>query len=105
MGVTAFGVTVPSTPGFFGVIQYCFRISLQPFGLNMAAVLGASVYYHLTQYILVTATGLFFLSRMGLRLGDLRREAHASHDENADASQPDAAAQPTEQQHKLCSSA
>ena len=34
MGAVAFGVTVPSTPGFFGVIQAIFRAVLVPFGVD-----------------------------------------------------------------------
>ena len=75
MGVVAFGVTVPSTPGFFGVIQVAFRLSLVPFGVSATDAVAASVYYHLTQWVAVTAVGLVFLQRTGLRLRQLERAA------------------------------
>ncbi len=75
VGVTAIGVTVPSTPGFFGVIQVCFWISLRLFDVSQADAFAASVYYQMTQYIPITLVGLYFLSRTGLRLGDIEKEA------------------------------
>lgn len=75
LGITAIGVTVPSTPGFFGVIQLCFWISLQAFGVSKADAFAASVYYQLSQYIPVTLIGLYFSHREGLKLGDAEREA------------------------------
>lgn len=80
-GVTAVGVSVPSTPGYFGVIQLCFDVSMKSQesiakipGID-SLVLGASMYYQLSMYIPVTALGLYFLNRAGLHLGDLQKEA------------------------------
>ncbi|MFQ5853031.1 MAG: lysylphosphatidylglycerol synthase transmembrane domain-containing protein [Candidatus Binatia bacterium] len=75
VGVTALGVAVPSTPGFFGVIQFCFWVSLRIFGVEKVDAFAASVYYHLSQYIPVTLVGLYYLGRLGLRVGDITREA------------------------------
>ncbi len=75
MGVTALGVAIPSTPGFFGVVQFCFWVSLRIFGVEKADAFAASVYYHLSQYIPVTLVGLYSLARLGLRFGDITREA------------------------------
>lgn len=77
VGVIAFGVTVPSTPGFFGVIQLCFKLAVAPFNVSEADALAASIYYHISQYIPVTLTGLYFLNRAGLRLGQLEQAAEA----------------------------
>ena len=81
LGVTAFGVTVPSTPGFFGVIQLCFWISLQAFGVSKADAFAASIYYQLSQYIPVTLIGLYFSNREGLKLSEAEREAEKELDE------------------------
>lgn len=74
-GVTAFGVTIPSTPGYFGVIQVCFLESMktQPVQPDPSLVFGASMYYQLSMYIPVTLLGVFFLKQSGLSLRDLRR--------------------------------
>lgn len=81
LGVTAFGVTVPSTPGFFGVVQLCFWISLQAFGVSKADAFAASVYYQLSQYIPVTLIGLYFSNREGLKLSEAEKEAEKELDE------------------------
>ncbi len=76
-GVTAFGVTIPSTPGYFGVIQMCFQVSMnaQHVKPDPSLVLGASVYYHMSMYIPVTMLGLYFLHQLGLSLKDLQKAA------------------------------
>lgn len=81
MGVVAFGAAVPSTPGFFGVIQVAFRVALTPFAVPPTDALAASVYYHLVQWIAVTLVGLFYLQRAGLRLGQLEKAAEETEKE------------------------
>lgn len=81
MGVTAFGVTVPSTPGFFGVVQLCFWISLQAFGVSKADAFAASVYYQLSQYIPVTLIGLYYSNREGLKLSEAEKKAEKELEE------------------------
>jgi len=82
VGVTALGVTVPSTPGYFGVIQMCFLVSMsaQAIQPDRSLVLGASLYYHMCQYIPVTLTGVYFLHKAGLHLRDLSSAAEHSTD-------------------------
>ena len=79
-GVTAFGVTIPSTPGYFGVIQLCFQASMaaQQLEPDPSLVLGASVYYQMSMYIPVTLLGVYFLLQSGLSFKDLRRAATTS---------------------------
>lgn len=77
MGVVAFGVTVPSTPGYFGVIQALFWLVLKLFTDDQANVFAASVYYHLSQYVPVTILGLSFLLLSGFRMKDVESVAEA----------------------------
>ncbi len=72
LGVCALGVTVPSTPGFFGVIQLSFWVALQFFGVNKVDAVASSVFYQLTQYIPVTGVGLYYLNREGVSLRQVR---------------------------------
>jgi hypothetical protein len=76
-GVTALGVTIPSTPGYFGVIQLCFMIAMNAQALkpDPSLVLGASLYYHMSMYIPVTALGLYFLHQSGQRLSQFQQAA------------------------------
>lgn len=92
VGVTAIGVTVPSSPGFFGVIQACFRVSLVLFGVDEADAVAASVYYHLAYYIPVTVVGLWYVNRLGLRLGKIEEEAQADEAGNNEEETGEAAA-------------
>lgn len=82
-GVTAFGVTIPSTPGYFGVIQMCFMVSMnsQQIRPDPSLVLGASVYYHMSMYIPVCLLGLYYFLQSGLSFRDLRH-AEESVDES-----------------------
>lgn len=77
VGVTAFGVTVPSSPGYFGVIQLCFMTVLKVFVDDQPAVFAASVYYHLSQYIPVTLIGLWYFSTSGMRMSEVSAAAEA----------------------------
>ena len=75
--ITAIAVMVPSTPGYFGVIQGAFKVSLVAMGIGAdpSRVFAASMYYHMCMYIPVTALGLLFLLRQGMSLKDLTRAA------------------------------
>ncbi len=77
VGVTAFGVTVPSSPGYFGVIQLCFMTVLKVFVDDQPAVFAASVYYHLAQWIPVTLIGFVYFVRSGMTLREVNAAADA----------------------------
>jgi uncharacterized protein (TIRG00374 family) len=78
MGVVAFGVTLPSTPGFFGVIQIAFRYSLAPFDVQATDAVASSVYYQMVSWIAVTAVGFYYLHRTGMKLTQLEQVAEES---------------------------
>lgn len=91
MGVTAFAVMVPASPGFFGVIQASFWFALQLFGVSQADAFAASIYYHLTQYIPITLVGLIFLNRTGMSLLQLEQAAEETQHQTepeAESEQP-----------------
>lgn len=73
MGVTAFGVTIPSSPGYFGVIQLCFLLVLKLFVSDQETVFAASIYYHMMQWIPVTAIGMILFVRSGLTVADVEQ--------------------------------
>lgn len=77
MGVIVFAILLPSTPGYFGVVQACFKLVLG----ESPSILGASIYYHMSQYIPVTLIGLFFANKLGLSLGALKAEANVGDEE------------------------
>lgn len=75
LGVTALGVAVPSSPGYFGVIQLCFMTVLKLFTDDEASVFAASIYFHLAQYIPVTLVGLYYFNTTGLTFAEVENAA------------------------------
>jgi uncharacterized protein (TIRG00374 family) len=80
IGVSALGVSIPAAPGFFGIIQLCFWVILQLFGVEKADAFASSMYFHLSNYIPITLLGLYYLNRRGLHLWQVEEEAAESKD-------------------------
>lgn len=72
MGVVAFGVAIPSVPGYFGVMQFWFLVVLRQILAVPAEekIVAASIYYQLSQFIPVTLIGLVCANRLGFALSD-----------------------------------
>lgn len=75
LGAIAFGVAVPSSPGYIGVMQLIFASVMTFFTNDQEAIFAASIYYQFTQWIPVTLSGvlfgLLFLSRGELTFRDM----------------------------------
>lgn len=69
--VLAFAVVLPSSPGYIGITQLAFQMSLAFFGIGDGDALGVSVVFHLTQYIPITLVGIAFLLKEGLGFREL----------------------------------
>lgn len=72
-GLIGFGVAIPAAPGFWGVFEYCTRLTLQFYGITATLALAYAFAFHLAGFIPITLLGLDALSRAHLHLGDLRR--------------------------------
>jgi uncharacterized protein (TIRG00374 family) len=70
-GVMAFIVSVPSSPGFFGLFEAAARIALSPFGVPAGLALSYALAFHITTFAPVTVLGLFYLGRLGLSWGEV----------------------------------
>jgi uncharacterized protein (TIRG00374 family) len=81
IGVSALGVSIPSAPGFFGIIQLSFWVILQGFGVDKGDAFASSIYFHLSNYIPVTLVGLYYLNRRGLQLWQIDKEAAEDEDQ------------------------
>jgi len=71
-GIIGFGVAVPSTPGFVGVFEAATRITLGIYAVDPSRAVSYALTYHLTTFLPITLLGLWSLSRLHLRLGELR---------------------------------
>ncbi len=71
-GIIGFGVAVPSTPSFIGVFEAATLATLQLYGVDSSLAVSYALTYHLTTFLPITLLGLWSLSRLHLRLGDLR---------------------------------
>lgn len=65
---------LPAAPGAIGTFEAAVASILVEFGSTPEQGLAYAVVCHMLMYLLVTATGLAFLWRVGLSLSDLRKE-------------------------------
>ena len=72
-GIVGFGVAVPSTPGFIGVFEAATRVTLAVYAVDPSRAVSYALTYHLSIFIPITLLGLWSLSRLHLRLGELRQ--------------------------------
>jgi uncharacterized protein (TIRG00374 family) len=77
----AFGVAVPSSPGFFGPFEAVTRAALALYGVPASLAVSYAVGYHLSTFLPITLLGLYSLSRAHLHLADLRAAQRAQHEE------------------------
>jgi hypothetical protein len=71
-GLVAFGVAIPSSPGFFGPFEAACRVSLALYGVTADRAVSYAVGYHFATFIPITLLGLWSLSRAHLHLAELR---------------------------------
>jgi len=71
-GIIGFGVALPSTPGFVGVFEAATRITLAIYAVDPSRAVSYALTYHLTTFLPITLLGLWSLSRLHLRLGELK---------------------------------
>ncbi|MEM7258195.1 MAG: lysylphosphatidylglycerol synthase transmembrane domain-containing protein [Pseudomonadota bacterium] len=61
LGFTVVGLTLPTSPGFFGTIEYCFVLGLATVGVDASTALSAAIFYHLPAWTVVTVVGVVLL--------------------------------------------
>jgi uncharacterized protein (TIRG00374 family) len=71
--VNAFVVSVPSSPGFFGLFEASVRLALAPFGVDAGRAVSFAFAFHVGSYLPVTVLGLFYLGRLGLTWSEVGR--------------------------------
>jgi uncharacterized protein (TIRG00374 family) len=71
VGMTGLGVTVPSSPGFVGVLEGSIVFALTLFGLNNSSALAYAVLSHAIYFLVTVSLGIFALTRDGESLSHL----------------------------------
>jgi hypothetical protein len=69
--VTAIGIMVPAAPGYVGTLNIACVVGLALFGVGKAPASAYSWFYFLSQWLPITAVGLYYLHREGLSLKSL----------------------------------
>ncbi len=69
------GVSLPSAPGFVGVVQAAIVLALALFGVPRAEALSFSLLYHVSQFTPIILFGWILLLLEGVSLSQLTREA------------------------------
>ena len=78
------GVSLPSSPGFIGVVQAATVLALSFFGVGKADALGFSLLLHASQFVPVTLWGLLLLVVEHVSLAEAGRGAGLSVNVRAD---------------------
>ena len=76
-GIVAFGVAIPSSPGYVGVFEATVKVSLALYGIDAARGVPYALGYHVTTFIPITVLGIWSLSRAHLHLTELRTPEEA----------------------------
>ena len=79
-GVIAFGVAAPSAPGFVGVFEAAAKAGLSVYGVSGTLALSWAIGYHVLGFIPITLMGIWYFTRLGLHLADVRRATSAESD-------------------------
>jgi uncharacterized protein (TIRG00374 family) len=70
--VTAFGVALPSAPGFFGVFEAIAVLTLAVYGVSAALATSWAIGFHILTFIPITVIGAVYFVRLGMHFRDLR---------------------------------
>ncbi len=73
--LTVIGISLPSTPGYFGNIQLAYVLALKPFGVAPEAALAASLFFHALAYPAVIVAGFALLPSAKVDWAFLRSSA------------------------------
>ena len=69
--VTAIGIMVPAAPGYVGTLNIACVVGLELFHVGKASASAYSWFYFISQWLPITAVGLYYLNREGLSLRSL----------------------------------
>ncbi|MEO5988999.1 MAG: lysylphosphatidylglycerol synthase transmembrane domain-containing protein [Candidatus Eisenbacteria bacterium] len=81
--VTAIGIMVPAAPGYVGTLNYACVVGLKLFDVDPALAAAFGWFYFFSQWLPITAVGLYYLNREGLSLASLGKAKEVAKEEIA----------------------
>ena len=85
-GVIGFGVAAPAAPGFVGVFEAAAKAGLSVYGVSGTQALSWAIGYHVLGFIPITLIGIWYFTRLGLHMADVRKAVAAEADDSGAAS-------------------
>ena len=73
--VLAFGIAVPSSPGYVGLFEGAVILALALYGVPADLAFAYAVTYHVLTFLPITLLGFWSVTRTSIGLGDLRQSA------------------------------
>lgn len=77
-GILAFGIAIPSAPGYVGPFEAVITAVLGVYGIGASQAVAYAVGYHVTTFIPITLLGAWSAARTGLGLASTAREGPAN---------------------------
>ena len=74
LGVIVIAVALPSLPAFVGPFEAAAIFALGRYGIPESQAAAWALAYHGLSFIPITLIGIWYVARMGMSLGDLRRQ-------------------------------
>jgi uncharacterized protein (TIRG00374 family) len=74
LGFTTISISLPTSPGYVGSIQFAYYLALVPFGVSPSDAFAASVFFHVLTNGTVIVAGLYYARHTGFSLRKLSRE-------------------------------
>ena len=71
-GVIAFGVAVPSSPGYVGTLHLAMREALVIFGADRDTASAVAILYHILSWAVTVLLGLYFYFKMDVSFKDIK---------------------------------
>jgi hypothetical protein len=70
-GVIVVGVSVPSSPGYWGLFETAALASLPLYGVSQSAAVTWAIAFHIVSFIPITLIGAYYFARLGLTMDEL----------------------------------
>jgi glycosyltransferase 2 family protein len=76
-GAIVVGVSVPSTPGYFGPFEIAAGAALPLYGISKTTATTWAVVFHVASFIPITLIGAHYFARLGIKMSDVGAAASA----------------------------